>query len=129
MQTSLNFCRRSILLLAPLALIAGVATAQSYPTKPIEWVVPYPAGGGSDVVARSLTEPMGKALGQPVIINNKPGAATNIGAEYVARAKADGYTLLTGDTATLAATRRCTASSTTALKKTWYPWVYWRVFR
>ncbi len=103
MQTSLNFCRRSILLLAPLALIAGVATAQSYPTKPIEWVVPYPAGGGSDVVARSLTEPMGKALGQPVIINNKPGAATNIGAEYVARAKADGYTLLTGDTATLAA--------------------------
>jgi tripartite-type tricarboxylate transporter receptor subunit TctC len=65
--------------------------------------VPYPAGGGSDVVARSLTEIMGKALGQAIIVNNKPGAATNIGADYVAHAKADGYTLLTGDTATLAA--------------------------
>jgi tripartite-type tricarboxylate transporter receptor subunit TctC len=88
---------------APLALVAGLAAAQSYPTKPIEWVVPYPAGGGSDVVARSLTEIMGKALGQAIIVNNKPGAATNIGADYVAHAKADGYTLLTGDTATLAA--------------------------
>lgn len=94
---------RHIMLLAPLAFMAGVASAQIYPTKSIEWVVPYPAGGGSDVVARSLTEPMGKALGQPLIINNKPGAATNIGADYVAHAKADGYTLLTGDTATLAA--------------------------
>ena len=103
MQTFPTFKRRSLMLLAPLALIAGAATAQTWPTKPIEWVVPYPAGGGSDVVARSLTEPMGKALGQPMIINNKPGAATNIGADYVAHAKADGYTLLTGDTATLAA--------------------------
>ncbi len=103
MQTFPTFNRRSLMLLAPLALIAGAATAQTWPTKPIEWVVPYPAGGGSDVVARSLTEPMGKALGQPMIINNKPGAATNIGADYVAHAKADGYTLLTGDTATLAA--------------------------
>ena len=98
-----NFNRRSLMLVAPLALVAGLATAQSYPTKPIEWVVPYPAGGGSDVVARSLTEAMGKTLGQSIIINNKPGAATNIGADYVAHAKADGYTLLTGDTATLAA--------------------------
>ncbi|MEY4882566.1 MAG: hypothetical protein RIS34_420 [Pseudomonadota bacterium] len=103
MHTFPAFSRRSIMLLAPLVFVAGVATAQTYPTKPIEWVVPYPAGGGSDVVARSLTETMGTALGQPMIINNKPGAATNIGADYVAHAKADGYTLLTGDTATLAA--------------------------
>ncbi|SFC41640.1 Tripartite-type tricarboxylate transporter, receptor component TctC [Polaromonas sp. OV174] len=89
--------------LALLAFAATAASAQNYPVKPIEWVVPYPAGGGSDVVARSLTETMGQALGQPIIINNKPGAATNIGADYVAHAKADGYTLLTGDTATLAA--------------------------
>ena len=98
-----NFSRRASLLLAPLAVATMPATAQSYPTRPIEWVVPYPAGGGSDVVARSLTEAMGKALGQSVIITNKPGAATNIGADYVAHAKPDGYTVLTGDTATLAA--------------------------
>ena len=103
LTSNFNLNRRSIMLLAPLALVAGVATAQTWPTKPIEWVVPYPAGGGSDVVARSLTEVMGKSLGQPMIINNKPGAATNIGADYVAHAKADGYTLLTADTATLAA--------------------------
>ena len=89
--------------LALVAFAATAASAQNYPARPIEWVVPYPAGGGSDVVARSLTEPMGKALGQAIIINNKPGAGTNIGADYVAHAKADGYTLLTGDTATLAA--------------------------
>ena len=89
--------------LAVLAFAATAASAQTYPTRPIEWVVPYPAGGGSDVVARALTEAMGQALGQPLIINNKPGAATNIGAEYVAHAKPDGYTVLTGDTATLAA--------------------------
>ncbi len=89
--------------LALLAFAATAASAQNYPAKPIEWVVPYPAGGGSDVVARSLTEAMGQALGQPIIINNKPGAATNIGADYVAHARPDGYTILTGDTATLAA--------------------------
>jgi len=89
--------------LAVLAFAATAACAQNYPGKPIEWVVPYPAGGGSDVVARALSEVMGKSLGQTIVINNKPGAATNIGADYVAHAKADGYTLLTGDTATLAA--------------------------
>jgi tripartite-type tricarboxylate transporter receptor subunit TctC len=89
--------------LALVALVATAASAQTFPTRPVEWVVPYPAGGGSDVVARSLTENMGATLGQPIVINNKPGAATNIGADYVAHAKADGYTILTGDTATLAA--------------------------
>lgn len=89
--------------MAVMAFASTVVYAQTYPIKPVEWVVPYPAGGGSDVVARSLTEAMGSALGQAIVINNKPGAATNIGADYVAHAKPDGYTLLTGDTATLAA--------------------------
>jgi tripartite-type tricarboxylate transporter receptor subunit TctC len=84
-----------------IALPLGAAAA--FPDKPIEWVVPYPAGGGSDVVARTLAEPMGKLLGQTLVINNKPGAATNIGADYVAKAKADGHVMLTADTATLAA--------------------------
>lgn len=100
MQNLPAFIRRSMAL---LALAATAASAQNFPTRPIEWVVPYPAGGGSDVVARALTEAMGSALGQAIVINNKPGAATNIGADYVAHAKPDGYTVLTGDTATLAA--------------------------
>lgn len=88
-----------------LALLAAstLASAQAYPTKPIEWVVPYPAGGGTDIVARTLAQAMQDTLGQTIIINNKPGAATNIGAEYTARAKPDGYTLMSADTATLAA--------------------------
>jgi tripartite-type tricarboxylate transporter receptor subunit TctC len=89
--------------LLTLGAIALPLCAVAYPDKPIEWVVPYPAGGGSDVVARTLAEPMGKALGQTIIVNNKPGAATNIGADYVAKAKADGHVMLTADTATLAA--------------------------
>lgn len=86
-----------------LLAVGTAASAQTYPSKTIEWVVPYPAGGGTDVVARTLAEAMGKSLGQTLIINNKPGAATNIGADYVARAKADGYTIMSADTATLAA--------------------------
>jgi tripartite-type tricarboxylate transporter receptor subunit TctC len=88
-----------------LALFAAstFAHAQSYPTRPIEWIVPYPAGGGTDVVARTLAQAMSETLGQPIVINNKPGAATNIGADYTARAKPDGYTLMSADTATLAA--------------------------
>lgn len=82
---------------------SSLAAAQAYPSKPIEWVVPYPPGGGTDVVARSLAEAMGKILNQTMVVNNKPGAATNIGAEYVARAKADGYVIMSADTATLAA--------------------------
>ena len=88
---------------APLAGAGRAAWADDFPNHPIEWVVPYAAGGGSDVVARVLAEPMGAALGQPLVVNNKPGAATNIGAEYAARAKPDGYTVLTADTGTLAA--------------------------
>ena len=90
----MSLARRSFVissLLMPL-----VTWADAYPSKPIEWVVPYAAGGGTDVVARVLSEPMGKALGQSIIVVNKPGAATNIGADAVARAKPDGYTILTG---------------------------------
>jgi len=97
--------RRPLLAIAAslLALSCAPAMADAWPSRPIEWVVPYPAGGGTDVVARTLAEAMGKKLGQPMVVNNRPGAATKIGAEYVARAKADGYVLLSADTATLAA--------------------------
>src|SRR5512132_3030430 len=80
--------------LAVLALAAGPAAAQTYPSKPIRIVVPYPPGGGTDVVARILSEPLSAELGQPIIIDNRGGAAGNVGTDIVAKAPADGYTLL-----------------------------------
>jgi len=82
------------------ALLLGVAAcaaqAQSYPDKPIRIVVGYAAGGGNDIIVRVMTPEMQKGLGQPVIVENKPGAQSIIAAETVARAAADGYTLLMG---------------------------------
>ena len=86
--------------LSALAFVLPAA-AFAFPTGPVEWVVPYAAGGGSDVVARVVASEMTKTLGQPIVINNKPGAGTNIGAAYAAKAKADGQLVLTADTATL----------------------------
>jgi tripartite-type tricarboxylate transporter receptor subunit TctC len=71
--------------------------------KPLEWVVGYAAGGGSDVVARTVAEQMGKTLGRTIVVNNKPGAATNIAADYAAKSKDYGNILFTADFATLAA--------------------------
>jgi tripartite-type tricarboxylate transporter receptor subunit TctC len=80
-----------VALLVTFSVCAG---AQSFPSKPVRIVVPYPAGGTTDLMARALQEPMQKTLGQPVIVDNKPGAAGAIGAREVARSPADGYTLL-----------------------------------
>ena len=82
------------LLAAACASLCIDAQAQAFPSKPIHIVVPYPAGGTTDLMARVLQEPMQKTLGQPVIVDNKPGAAGAIGAREVARSPADGYTLL-----------------------------------
>src|SRR5438132_9876226 len=79
------------------------AFAQSYPNKPIHLIVPYPAGGGTDFFARLVGTKMSELIGQPVIVENKPGAATNLGADFVAKAQGDGYTILLGDVATFAA--------------------------
>ena len=100
----MNLLRRATFsLLACSVFMLGVASAQGFPNRPIEWVVPYPAGGGTDVVARTLSQPFSAALAQPVVVVNKPGAATNIGADYLMRSKSDGYTVMTADTGTLAA--------------------------
>lgn len=88
---------------AALAFAQPALAANDYPSRPIEWVIPYPAGGGTDIVGRVLAETMSKSLGQPIIVANKPGAATAIGASYTARAKPDGYVIMSADTATLAA--------------------------
>jgi tripartite-type tricarboxylate transporter receptor subunit TctC len=86
---------------ASSALVAAVARAQDYPSQPIRIVVPYSAGGMTDVVARVIGQKLGERLGQPVVIDNKPGAATIAGAELAANAKPDGYTLLAATNATL----------------------------
>jgi tripartite-type tricarboxylate transporter receptor subunit TctC len=77
-----------------LGALSAPAAAQDYPTKPIKFVVPYPPGGGTDVVARIVNEPLATALGQPIIIDNRGGAAGNLGTDIVAKAPADGYTIL-----------------------------------
>lgn len=77
-----------------LMILAGPAAADDYPSRPIRLIVPYPAGGSTDIMARALQEPMAKILGQPLVIDNRGGAAGTTGANEAARAEADGYTLL-----------------------------------
>mgnify|MGYP001460844813 CR=1 FL=1 len=80
-----------------LAAFATAASAQSWPAaKPITLVVPFPAGGTTDVLARALADKLGTALGQTVIVESKPGAGATLGADFVAKSKPDGYTLLMG---------------------------------
>ena len=85
---------RRLLLAACLALLATQAKAQDYPTRPIRMIAPFPAGGLVDVLARAIGDELAKSLGQPIIVENKPGAGGNLGADIVAKAEPDGYTLL-----------------------------------
>jgi len=94
--------RRQVLGAATALALAGPLAARAQDHKPMEWVVGMAAGGGSDVVARTVAEAMGKLLGRTIVVVNKPGAATNIAADYVAKARDADSVLLTGDFATLA---------------------------
>lgn len=98
--------RRSLIGAAASALgllAVPLARAQEeYPRQYLRWVVPYPAGGGTDNLARAVAESMRHGLQQQLVIDNRPGASTNIGAEMVARAKPDGYTVMSADNAVLA---------------------------
>ncbi|MEQ6434900.1 tripartite tricarboxylate transporter substrate binding protein [Comamonas sp. w2-DMI] len=90
---------------ALLALAASCASfgtsAQTYPAKPLRWVVGYPAGGGTDFLARTTGAQLSQQLGQPVVVDNRPGAGAIIASEYVARAPGDGYTVLSADNGVL----------------------------
>jgi len=93
------------LLAAAFAAVLAVpsAVAQTYPARPIHLIVPYPAGGGTDFFARLVGGKMSELIGQTIVVENKPGAATNLGADAVAKSPPDGYTILLGDVATYAA--------------------------
>ena len=96
--------RRAAISLALLGSLGApfMALAQAgYPNRPITWIVAYPAGGGSDFLARTVANSLGRQLGQPVVIDNRPGAATIVGAQAAARAPADGYTVFTADNGSL----------------------------
>jgi tripartite-type tricarboxylate transporter receptor subunit TctC len=85
------------LLLAALLAWAGAAGAQSYPAKPITWVVGFPPGGGADAVTRMVAAKMAQNMGQSIVVENRPGASGMISAQYVAQASADGYTVLSAE--------------------------------
>lgn len=100
----MNASKRALILaLTILGADAAWAQADNFPSRPITIVVPYPAGGTSDGQVRMIQEKLGKLLGQPVVVENKPGASGAIGAQYVARSKPDGYTLLYPNTGVLIA--------------------------
>lgn len=98
-----NRGRRAALLGALLSLATSFAVhaAEDYPTRPISWIVAYPAGGGSDFLARTVAQRLSKRLGQSVVIDNRPGAGTIVGAQAASKATSDGYTIFTADNGSL----------------------------
>lgn len=88
---------------APLALAVAAAIApvfahaENWPARPIKWIVPYPPGGSTDMLARLVGQKLGDRLGQPVVVENKPGAGGNLGTDFVAKQPGDGYTILMGN--------------------------------
>ena len=100
--------------LVSMLFASGAALAQAFPAKPVRVVVPFPPGGGTDIVARTVTPKMAEILGQPFVIENRAGAGGNIGTEAVAKSPADGYTLLV-------------ASASTAINTTLVPNLSWTV--
>ena len=84
---------------AALPAVSRIARAQTYPSRPVRLIVGFAAGGGTDILARLMGQWLSERLGQPFVIENRPGAGGNIGTEAVVRAPADGYTLLSGRSA------------------------------
>ena len=105
--------KRSIALAVMLACLPALpALSQEYPVKQVRVVLPFPAGGGSDIIARVVAQKLTGSLGQPVVVDNRAGASGNIAGEIVAKSPADGYTLLFGNSS-LSISPLCSRSSTT----------------
>jgi tripartite-type tricarboxylate transporter receptor subunit TctC len=106
-------CKATAAFVLACSLSAHAATAEKYPTKPVRIVVPYPAGGGTDMLGRAVAEKLTQRFGTQVIVDNRPGAGTNIGIDLVAKSTPDGYTLLL-------------ASVPLAINQSLYPNVPWK---
>lgn len=100
MKAVLKRCLLGLATFSLFAAASGAGAADPFPQKPITLIVPWAAGGSTDILARVLSEHLTRSLGQPVIVDNKPGASGNIGSAMVARARPDGYTLLVGSMST-----------------------------
>lgn len=98
----MHFTRRAALGLALATAFSTAALAQAWPTRPIKLIVPFPAGGGTDIIARELGNKLAGNTGWTIIIDNKPGSGGNLGVDATAKAPADGYTLVLGQTSNLA---------------------------
>jgi tripartite-type tricarboxylate transporter receptor subunit TctC len=94
--------RAALSLAATLAILTSHAAADAYPAKPIRFVVAFPPGGGTDIIARSIAQKLAERLAQQVVVDNRPGAGGNIGTDIVAKSAPDGYTLLMGSAGPLA---------------------------
>lgn len=105
MQFKFNFSRRSALLAALMALVSGASMANNWPleSRPVKILVPWPAGGATDQVARMLAQPLSQALGVPVVVENKGGAGGVLGTQQFVKEKADGHTILLATSSTNAA--------------------------
>lgn len=90
----MQFCRRLLLVAAGALAFSGAALAQDYPTRSVKIVVPFPPGGSNDIIARIVAQKLSERTGQPFVVENRGGAGGNLGAEVVANAEPDGYTLL-----------------------------------
>src|SRR5688572_11573585 len=97
-------CLRSCCAVAVLSftVLSGAAQGQTYPSKPIRWIIPFPPGGGTDVISRTLAQKLTEAWGQQVIADNRPGSGGTIGLAAAAKLPADGYTIVLGQLANLA---------------------------
>lgn len=91
----------TVLALSGATLFSTLAVAQTYPSRPIKWIVGYSAGGGSDVLARVVAAQLSTQIGQPVVVENRPGGATVIAADATAKSPGDGYTMMSADVGTL----------------------------
>lgn len=93
--------RRAAILLTLSAVAAGALAQESYPNQPVRWIVPYSPGGGTDSIARQLAAAMQPSLGQPLLVDNRPGAATNIAVDLLVHSRPDGYTIMQAENAAL----------------------------